>query len=191
VKQRRISEETAREVADLFDREEPALLNYAVAMNGGDEQAAKDLVQQTFMAAAVGWAGIRPRDPSKQRAWLRRTCRNKWIDKVRREQRLQGLQSDLVHRYTWTEADPSDVIVDRDVLARCWKVLRSFPPARQRVARLHWVEGYSAAEIATLLGIRPSGVRKHLSQAREVIHREVGPHMNLRWEDDPKDGAVT
>ncbi|WP_346177155.1 sigma-70 family RNA polymerase sigma factor [Streptomyces cuspidosporus] len=174
-------------MAELFDNEEPPLLNFAVMMTGGREQAAKDLVQQTFMAAALDWETVGQRPPAGQRAWLRTTCRNKWIDEIRRERRLRDLQGQLLRHHERTEADPADVVVSRDALARCWEVLRALPPVRHQVAWLYWIDGHTSSQIAVILGISPSGVRKHLSLAREIIHRQVGPYLNARLDDDSPD----
>ncbi|MFF5131071.1 RNA polymerase sigma factor [Streptomyces syringium] len=184
MKQRRLSAEIAEQVGFLFDCEEQMLLNYAVALTQGDEAGAKDLVQQTFMAAALDWATVGKRSPDGRRAWLRTTCRNKRIDELRRAGILQGLQEHLVRRYVRTEPDTADVVVSRDALARCWKVLQGLPPAQYQVARLYWIEGHSAPEIARELGISHSGVRAHLSRVRIKIHQLVGPYLNARLADD-------
>lgn len=192
MKQPRIPRETAHEVAALFDQEEPDLLSYATVLNGRDEETAKDLVQQTFMAAAVAWDKVGPRSADGRRAWLRVTCRNKWIDQIRRARKLQTLQSHLERRYARTEPDPADIVLTREALARCWSVVRSLPPVRRQVAVLAWLEGYTTADIAVLLAIQPSGVRKHLSIARDIIQREVGPYLDAPLADvdaDPQEVA--
>ncbi|MGW3124678.1 RNA polymerase sigma factor [Streptomyces sp. NPDC001107] len=179
---RRISKQTADEVSQLWDYEAMPLLRYAMVLTGGAQPAAEDLVQRVFMAVAKQWAALtaasvfcmaRKGEAGRHRAWLRRVCRNLWIDDLRRAQRLSRLDAELARQYTSPPRDPADVILARDTLERCWMVIRGFPERRRQVALLYFVEQRSTAQISILLGIEPSGVRKHIALARAALRHAV------------------
>ncbi|MFB6642960.1 RNA polymerase sigma factor [Streptomyces chartreusis] len=178
MKQRRIPKETADQVTELFDREEQSLMRFASVLTAGETVGAADLVQRTFMAAALDWGTVGERDINGQAAWLRRTCRNKWIDDLRRSGTLEHLLPQLARRYACPAPDPADTAIARLMLDQCWRAIGALPPVRRQVALLHWHQGYNAAEIAELLGIEPSGVRKHISCARRALRLRVGPYLD-------------
>ncbi|MEU9575100.1 sigma-70 family RNA polymerase sigma factor [Streptomyces massasporeus] len=193
MKQRRIPKETADQVTELFDREESGLMRFASVLTAGESAQAADLVQRTFMAAAMDWGTLGERDFAGQAAWLRRTCRNKWIDDLRRSSTMEDLLPHLARRYGFQAPDPADAAIARVVLDQCWRVIGALPPTRRQVALLHWQQGYSAAEIAELLEIQPSGVRKHISYARRTLQQRVGPYLDrqlLDPADTPKEAGA-
>ncbi|MDX3500092.1 RNA polymerase sigma factor [Streptomyces turgidiscabies] len=183
MKRRRIPKETADQIAELFDREEGQLMRFASTLTAGETAQAADLVQQTFMAAALDWGTIEDRGASGQRAWLRRTCRNKWIDGLRRSGTLENLLPHLARSYEHLAPDPADIVIARVVLEQCWKTIGTLPPVRRQVSLLHWHQGYSSSEIAKLLELHPSGVRKHLSYARRALRLSVAPYLDQRLRD--------
>ncbi|MEU0414512.1 sigma-70 family RNA polymerase sigma factor [Streptomyces griseorubiginosus] len=178
MKRRRIPKTTADQVAELFDREEGMLMRYACVLTTGEAAQAADLVQRTFMAAALDWDTVDDRDAHGQRAWLRRTCRNKWIDDLRRSDRLENLLPHLARRHERPAPDPADTVIARVALEQCWKTIAAMPPVRQQIAVLHWHQGYSSAEIAAILKIQPSGVRKHIARARRAVQLSVAPYLD-------------
>lgn len=179
---RRISEQTAHEVSRLWDCEAVPLLRYAMVLTGGAQPAAEDLVQRVFMAVARQWEelsashenrGARTMPVGRYRPWLRRVCRNLWIDDIRQTQRSNRLDADLAHNGAVSPPDPADVVLARDALERCWAVIRSFPERRRQVALLYFVEQRTTTQISELLGIEPSGVRKHVALARAALRHTI------------------
>ncbi|MEU9992917.1 sigma-70 family RNA polymerase sigma factor [Streptomyces sp. NPDC048045] len=185
---RRISRQTAHEVTQLWDCEAVPLLRYAMLLTGGAQPAAEDLVQRVFMAVAQQWddlaesslsATARKVEAGRHRAWLRRVCRNLWVDDIRRSQRLSRLGAELLRDYASPPPDPADVVLAREDLQRCWRTMRSFPERRRHIAILYFVEQHSTAQIAQILGIEPSGVRKHVAIARAALRHAVTPHQQI------------
>ncbi|MFD3504477.1 RNA polymerase sigma factor [Streptomyces sp. NPDC058678] len=179
---RRISEQTAHEVSQLWDCEAVPLLRYAMVLTAGAQPAAEDLVQRVFMAVALQWESLtaassfttpRKVEAGRHRAWLRRVCRNLWIDDIRRSQTLNRLGAELARDLACPPPDPADVVVARDDLERCWTVIRHFPERRRQIALLYFVEQCSTTQISQLLGIEPSGVRKHVALARAALRHAV------------------
>jgi RNA polymerase sigma factor (sigma-70 family) len=68
-----------------------------------------------------------------------------------------------------------DVVLARADLECCLEVIRNLPERRRQIAVLFFIEQYSAARIAYLLGLQPSGVRKHIAKARAALREAVKP----------------
>ncbi|MFJ8932118.1 RNA polymerase sigma factor [Streptomyces sp. NPDC102364] len=166
----------AAQVSALWKREAVHLLRYAMVRTGGNKSEAEDLVQQTFMAAFEQWKDLACRNESGQRGWLRRVCKNKWIDQIRREVLGEHTLPELDRYYGRSEPDPEAVIIAREDLDDCWQVIRQLSPRRRQVALLHFVDQLPAMAIAELLHISPEGVRKHIAKARKAL-REALPGL--------------
>lgn len=174
-----ITKETAEGVAALWEQEAEGLLRYATVITNCGEEAG-DLVSRAFEAAALAWAKVGPRDPDAQRAWLRRTCKNMWIDGIRRSENLDRLQAELAERYHRAELDPADLALLRHAAGHCLRAINGLPTVRRRVAVLYFLEETPCRVIAELLGIAPSGVRKHVAKARRRLQRDLKPFIDDR-----------
>jgi RNA polymerase sigma-70 factor (ECF subfamily) len=180
---RRISEQTAKEVADVFTAVAHDLHRYAVTLVQGDHAAADDLVQEAFHAAARDWDTLHGREPGHQRAWLFVVTRNKavsrWKAGARVEvgtERLESRARASAPEDTWNKT------ICALTLEACRTVLDRMPPTRYQVAHLRWYEQWSTREIAELLGITASTVRVHLKNARDDLARALGPDLLLTEE---------
>lgn len=170
---RRIPEQAARGVADLFLEVAPDLRRFAVKLTQGDCPAADDLVQEVFHDAALAWSVLHERDSGQRRAWLFTVVRNKAFSRWRADARVEvGLELEPAPS---PAEDTWDKAFNAMTLERCWKTLSCMPPTRYRVAYLRWREQWSTAEIATLLEISPSTVRVHLKNARDELVQLLGP----------------
>ncbi|WP_330334719.1 sigma-70 family RNA polymerase sigma factor [Streptomyces sp. NBC_00536] len=179
--QPRITKEAADQVEALWDQEAEGLLRYATVLTNSDAEGG-DLVSRTFEAAVLDWATVGPRNPGAQRAWLRRVCKNMWIDGVRRSANLDRLRPELAERYQRAELDPADVALLRQAADHCVRVISSLPTVRRQVAVLYFLEEHPPPVIAELLEIAPSGVRKHVAKARHTLQEELGAFIHDRHE---------
>ncbi|MFF3055006.1 RNA polymerase sigma factor [Streptomyces sp. NPDC057909] len=176
-----ITKETADQVAALWDREAEGLTRYTTVITNSAAEAG-DLVSNAFEAVALAWTTVGPRNADAQRAWLRRTCKNMWIDGIRRSETLHRLQPELAHRYQPAEPDPADLVLLRQAADHCLRVINSLPAVQRRVAVLYFLEEHPPLVIAILLEIAPSGVRKHVAKARQRLREELGSFIGDRHE---------
>lgn len=163
----------ADQVAALYDREGAALLKHAKMLTGHRLAEAEDLVSRAFEAVVAAWKKVGVYDPLAQRAWLRRSMRNMWIDDIRRARKLEELRPELWLKYMRCEPDPVDAVLARSDLEVCWAALRDFPPKRREVAMMHFFHGLSPLAISDLLQISSAGVRRHLKLARQALQGTV------------------
>ncbi|MFK0174012.1 RNA polymerase sigma factor [Streptomyces sp. NPDC090306] len=170
----------------LWKSEGANLTKYAMLRTNGDQAAAEDLVQAAFTAAVQQWSALAALEDHLQRTWLRRVCRNKWVDSVRAGVREGRAFIDLGFLDSQLSEDPVDTVLARDDLDRCWQVIQGFPPRRRQIALLYFMDMKSELWIAEVLGLQPSGVRKHVAKARQELRAVIaGLHV-----DEPA-GAVT
>ncbi len=139
------------------------LYRYAVWL-GNTREAAEDLVQETFLRA---WKSLDSlRDARAARSWL--------ITILRREHARQFERPQAVARRT-EELDPARLIGfgdrERAGALALRESLATLPKEYREPLVLHVLGGYSCAEIAEMLGLKPGAVMTRLSRARHKLRR--------------------
>jgi len=130
----------------------------------GDFEAARDLAQEGFVQAYLRLGQLRT--PEKFAGWLRRIVLNVHLMERRRgEVPTTPLADEGAHLRQ--QAQPSEIeVVVREGLHR----LRE--PERLALT-LHYVNGYTQAEIGSFLGVSRETVKTRLARARERLRQEV------------------
>ena len=143
----------------------------------GDASEAEELRQEVWLRVVRHWrAGGRPDD---WRAWITRVTVNACHDRRRSAWWRRGRSTgdaeavlDLVAR----GASPEDEAAAGEERRRIWHAFRRLPTRQREVFTLRHLEGQSTSEIATLLGIAPGSVKRHLFRAvrslRTALRRE-------------------
>lgn len=153
-------------IEELYLRHGKALLNYMYRMLSG-RQDAEEAVQDTFAKAYRAYDRLP--DDANVRAWLYRIATNTAYDKLRRRKLIQWLPLQDNDRGKTALDRPEEVAVTRrDVRA----ALDALPPTHRAPLVLYTIEGYTTEQIAQMLGISQSAVKKRLVRAR-VRFREV------------------
>jgi RNA polymerase sigma-70 factor (ECF subfamily) len=130
----------------------------------GDFEAARDLAQEGFIQAYLRLSQLR--DPERFAGWLRRIVVNVHLMERRRgEVPTTPLADEGAHLRQ--QAQPSEIeVVVREALHR----LRE--PERLTLT-LHYVNGYTQAEIGSFLGVSRETVKTRLARARKHLREEV------------------
>jgi RNA polymerase sigma-70 factor (ECF subfamily) len=140
---------------------------YAVAYRLlGHREDAEDVVQEAFLAAL---ANIRTFDPSRRFGpWLHRIVVTRGLNfrKARSRRTTEILDDAAV-----ASAAPGPVAdAERAGLQATVAAALGRLPERQRlVVQLFELDGFSGAEIGTMLGISPGTVRWYLHEARQAL----------------------
>ncbi len=115
----------------------------------GDAEAARDVVQETFLRlCSQDQAAI----DSRLAEWLFTVCRNRALDVLRKESRMTRLSDEQVHRCTSADPGPPAVAEHRDSAARVLDLLETLPPNQREVIRLKFQNGFSYQEISRISG---------------------------------------
>lgn len=125
----------------------------------GQKMDAEDAVSETMLRYLTR-APAFP-DETKERAWLFAVAANICRDMLRKRRKTVPLEEMELAGYG---SSPED----RAVLL----ALERLPEKYRTVLCLHYVEGYRTEEIAAMLGLRSSAVRKRLQYARQRLRLE-------------------
>lgn len=144
----------------LMDRYERPLFKF-VYLIAGDADVTSDCVQETFVRAYDHLTRSKPVNAS----WLYKVARNLAIDEHRRRRRYAA--EGALEQIPAAGAGLELGVAMRQAFAR-------LTPDERTLLYLAAVEGRSAAEIAAILGIKPTAVRMRISRARERFRLAYG-----------------
>lgn len=148
----------------LVTHNETRLYRAALAILG-DPHEAEDAVQETFLR----YLEKRPefRDGGHEKAWLLKVAANRCKSILRGRQRHPAVE--LLDIYPAPDPDSRELM----------EAVLSLPANQRAAVHLHYYEGYTCAEIASILGQRPGTVRSHLSRARDSLRKYLTDEEDL------------
>jgi len=138
------------------------LRRYAGRLTGRAD-AAGDIAQETWLAVARGIRRLD--DPARFRAWAFRIAHHKsadWANRQRREREaVAGLPA------------PGEASAPTDEIALLRREIDALPAESRAVLALHYLEGFSVAEISEVLAIPSGTVKSRLHNARERLRERL------------------
>jgi RNA polymerase sigma-70 factor (ECF subfamily) len=153
--------------ARLAARWTTKLLAFA-ARSLGSTEAAKDVVQDTWEAAARGLSRLD--DPARFRAWLYTIAARKCADALRGKYRdLRVAESAQAMGDT-----PADVERQSNDHLDVAAALKRLPPEQRIAVSLFFGEEASVAEIAAITGVPEGTVKSRLFAARKALREALG-----------------
>lgn len=153
----------------LARRWTPRLVRYAARVLGGSDsaEAARDVVQETWVGAIRGLRGLR--DPAQFPAWIYGIATRKCADAIRANTRRRRLDGEVAGESSGPVENPaSEQHLD---LATA---IRGLPPIHRAVVHLFYREELSVEEIAAVLGIPAGTVKSRLHHARDALKHRLG-----------------
>ena len=132
------------------------LLKYCVSLSKNQAQA-EDITQEAFLRAMGNEDVLKNLEQPQQRAWLYRTARNIFIDKVRREKRISFEETDE----RLFEEDYTGVIVEQ--MCNC------LTDEEKAIFFLRYMEGYNATELGEMFGMTAATIRAKLVAIRKRL----------------------
>ena len=135
-------------VRDAVDRYEKPLTLYAARLLG-DAEAARDVVQETFLRLCrKGPDGVEPRVAE----WLFTVCRNRALDVLRKESRMTRLSEEQVDRCLSPAPGPHEAAERSELAGKVLGLLDTLPTNQKDVIRLKFQNGFSYQEISRISG---------------------------------------
>ncbi len=136
-------------------RENAARIYSFIYAKVGNREAAEDLTSQVFLKATRWLAEDRSADSI--RSWLYTTARSTIVDYWREQSRFRSVPLDEVTDELFRGTDgPAEVRRTRE---RALRILDALPERESAVLRLRFLHGYTAGEIAGVLGLTAGNVR--------------------------------
>jgi RNA polymerase sigma-70 factor (ECF subfamily) len=197
-----------REFGSLLEQHRRELRVHCYRMLGSLDDA-DDLVQETFLRAWRYRHTYTGR--STVRAWLYRIATNACLDQLARHPRrprtvppppgvTPGVAAQPAAEIEWlqpypdslldapaTDAGPDTMVVAKETIELAYlAVIQHLPPRQRAVLILRDVLGWSAVEIAELLGGSVTAVKSALQRARATLKEQL-PRRREEWAatDDP------
>ena len=157
---------SAQALATLLQANYDVLYRYLVklTMNPG---VAEDVAQDAMERAVRSFASFDP-DKARFSTWLIAVARNRWLDEVRRDRRLQPLPDE-----PWGLPAPGDQyteLIQRDELLGA---LAQLDVRARTPITLRYLLGYSNDEIAGFLRIPLGTVKSRISNALRQLRKEL------------------
>lgn len=166
-------------LATLLERHAPAIYRFGVKMCR-DPEDAKDVVQDTLLAAARGLRDFR--GASSLSTWLYAVARSFCIKKrrARKDAPEQLLPLDEVEASEAPSSDmpPDEAAAGHELGAALDRAIGSLDPASREVLVLRDVEGLTAPEVAEVLGSSVAAVKSRLHRARAEVRARLEPFVS-------------
>jgi RNA polymerase sigma-70 factor (ECF subfamily) len=132
-----------------------------------DEQAALDIVQEAFIAAARHIGGLR--EDAKFGGWLFGIAHQKCIQRWRK--RREMLCEEIPEPPDDFADGPDDLLIRSEAEAEFMNLLNQLPPPQRAVLLLHYLEDFSLEEIGRITETPPGTVKSRLHYARKSLRK--------------------
>jgi len=143
----------------------------AVLVSIGDQDTARELVDEAFARAWASWPAV-SRHPAPK-AWVVRTAVNAGISRWRRRRREVPVPDLATVTDPRATGEASAGLVDPRIMAALMRL-----PVRQRqVVALRLILDLDTARTADVLGIAPGTVMAHLGRAMAALRHELQPEL--------------
>lgn len=161
-------------VRRALDQYESNLIAYTAGILGGDVERAREVVQDSLLKLYLT-------DPAKVRdslkAWLFTVCRNRALDILRKDQRLDLGNEDVLSAAATLEPNPSESADAHELHARLWELVEKLRPNQREVIRLKFMHDCSYQQIADVTGLSVGNVgfimHVAIKKLRDLMNREL------------------
>jgi RNA polymerase sigma-70 factor (ECF subfamily) len=172
-------------LSQLMARLQPLITRW-VAQRLENHEDVLEVVQESQLKV---WQGLPKFDPSVAsiQAWARRIAYNSATDrgrrlKVRRAVPLPEEGRELADKSTLLERQANHPAPAESLLGSLPELLARLAPDERRPIELHYLEGRTHAEAATVLGITPEAFNSRLTRARSRL-REIAEEQMRRQQN--------
>jgi RNA polymerase sigma-70 factor (ECF subfamily) len=152
--------------AELVDRYKNALYHHCFAIVR-NEEAAKDIAQDTFIAA---FYKLRLYNSEyKFSTWLFKIATNKALNYLKKYVREVAADDELIANIASTQPGPQQRTEDSELHVAVEKL----EPKYRAVISLYYWQGLSYEEIATVLAVPSGSVKGWMSRAKTQLRKEL------------------
>jgi RNA polymerase sigma-70 factor (ECF subfamily) len=146
------------------------MINRIASSHETDRQQVQELVQDMLFAVWQALPSFRGDAPI--RAFVARIATNRAVTHIRQALR-RGQTVELSIDIPALDTGPEERAIALDEQSRLLRAVRSLPLAYRQVALLI-LEGFSAAEVAGVLGISANAVSIRMSRAKDLLRERIG-----------------
>ncbi|HTT71645.1 MAG TPA: sigma-70 family RNA polymerase sigma factor [Anaeromyxobacteraceae bacterium] len=167
---------------ELLTRHQRSVFRFGMKMCG-EEEDAKDVLQETLIAAA---RSIREfRGASSLSTWLYTIARSFCVKRHRTSKfapsEVESLDAHAAaaRQVPDTRRGPEEAAAGEQLRLALKRAIASLEPAYREVLVLRDVEGLPAAEVGEILGLSVEAVKSRLHRARVSVRQEIAPWLGV------------
>lgn len=152
----------------LYSEYYPALISYAVRFLGQNYAwMAEDCVQESIFKAYL----VKDRIPDGQalKAYIYTSVRNRAVSILRKD----NSQRNYLKNLELSEQDIMASIIEQETMRRLFVAIDALPEHFRQVFDLSFEEGFKNQEIARMLGISESAVKKRKAKMLTLLRKSV------------------
>jgi len=150
-------------IESLYERYHSELVRWCQGMTD-NLQTAEELVQEAFLRAMIHEDMLIILDENQCRAWLYRTVKNLYVDRIRHTSR-----ETIVDKFYENQKIPEEMENIE------WKdILNSLPDMEGVLFTMRYLQGYNSTQIGEIFSMSPGTVRSKLSSARKHLQKAIG-----------------
>ena len=154
-------------IRSILDQYERPLTRYAARLVG-DEDAARDVVQETFLRLCTE---DRQDLNGRIAPWLYAVCRSRAVDARRKGNRMTTVTEERLEASS--SADPAEIAESREGGSRVAEAMALLPDNQQEVIRLRFTDGLSYKEIAEVTKLSVSNVGYLIHMAVKALRERL------------------
>jgi len=155
----------SRWIEQALERYERPLVGYALRLTG-DPEMARDVVQDTFLRLC---RADRKRVEQGLAAWLYTVCRNRALDLLRRENRLERLEEQGPAAPAFGGEGPAEAAEKGILRNLVLEALSSLSPQHREAFRLKFQDDLSYRDICRVMGISLGQVSKLIAASLAAV----------------------
>lgn len=150
-------------IEELYQAYYKELLRWCHNMTGS-LSLAEEVVQEGFLRALVNEETFAGLLEEQRRAWLYRTIKNLYVDRVRHRA-----------RETVVETVPEKMTEQIELKELEWQLLlNTLPNDEKLLFTMRYLQGYNSKQLGQLFQMPPGTVRSKLSSARKHLREAIG-----------------
>jgi len=157
-------------VEALLARYEPSIYRFGLRMCG-DEEAAREVLQETLLAAFRHLPGFR--GDAALSTWLYQIARSFCIKERRGKRPTSSLDAEGSPELVDPAPQPDAHAHARQIGEALSRAIAALPPEQREVLILRDVEGLSAEQAADVVGIEIGALKSRLHRARMALRTEL------------------
>ena len=159
----------APSIEDLYRKYGPSVLRRARALLG-DEQAARDAMQEVFVRALK--SKVKFHEGVSPMTWLYRVTTNYCLNALRNQGRRLRVLSSQPAAETTERAGAEDLIAVKELLARV-------PDELAQIAVYYFVDHMKQEEIAEIVGVSRRTIGNRLEEFKKLARMELNEELEI------------
>ncbi len=162
-------------VREALEQYEAPLVRYAIRLTG-DLEVARDVVQDTFLKLCAADPG---RIDHHLAPWLYRVCRNRALDVMKKENRMQPLATDEAEAQPSPQRAPRAAAEGRETESALLEAIGALPEKQREAFRLKFQDQMTYKEIGEVTGASVNSVRYLIHTALKTLRETLRGQLDL------------